>query len=639
MTIQPKRVAILGFDCAVPKLLEKHIEEGALPNFKKAIEQGVFAENCLGVYPTITPPNWTTIATGTYPGTHGVTDFWLNQPDLTPNDLNTRQAYDSEKVQAEFIWDALDKAGKKCVVMNYPVSWPSHMKNGVVVGGTGLTIGDDRNGLWNLEFKDRLGMDKLLTTGDYPAATKGEFKPADGWSDISDFGSDPIEFKAEITGFKAKVEPELTTWYVLAAKSGGNRYNRIALCPGKDLNKAFCTLTVGEWSSKIFTHIKIQTGEKWEVYFRCKLIALSPDASDFRLYMTAFTPLEPAYLESICSDPELMAQLERSLSDNAVMPSVGGIPGIASGWYDFDTYIETVELHDQWLSQAADFLLRDKDWDLFCMHSHPIDWGYHIYMNKLDPQATPDDAEREKYWDIHRKVYQAQDKLLGRLMEILGEDTLVAIVSDHGATPDGPIFSPHDPLRQAGLTAYADETVQSMGAEFGRFGDQYPWFGLEPDASKSKAIPNRMSNIYVNLKGRFPEGIVEPEDYAIVQQEIIDVLYQYVDPKSGKRPVSLALSKQDARIIGLHGDNVGDVIYAVYADFGVCQHGPHLPTASFGVGELASLLTFTGPGVIKGVRLDRTIRLTDVVPTLCYIMDWTVPEQTEGAVIYQAIPK
>lgn len=633
---KPKRVAIIGFDCALPELVEKHISEGLLPNFKKLKERGIFAENCLGAYPTITPPNWTTIATGAWPGTHGVTDFWLNKPGETPNDLNTRQAYDSEKVQAEFIWDALDKVGKKCVVLNFPVSWPSHMKNGIVIGGTGLSIGDDRNGFWNLEWQERTGMDRLLTTGDYFLSSKGEFKTAENWPDLFDFGKEPLEFEAILNTVRAKFEPAQLTWYALAGKTGEQGYDRIALCPSKNLKEAFCTLKVGQWSPKIFTTIKMGDGSAWEVYFRCKLVELSADAKDFRLYVTAFNPLDQAYLGSVSSDPQLMERMERSLSDDAITPSVGGTPGIVAGWYDFDTYLETIGFHDQWITEAAEFLLGDKDWDLFCMHSHPIDWGYHIYMNKLDSQVTPDEAERNKFWDIHRRVYQAQDRLLGRLLDIFDEDTLVAVVSDHGATPDGPIFNPHNPLMKAGLTVCSEESLKTLGEEFGRFGLQYPWFGQEPVAEKSKAIPNRMCNVYINLKGRDPEGIVDPEDYERVQQEIIDAFYTYVDPVSGKRPISLALSKQDARILGLHGDNVGDVIYAVYPTFGTMQHGPNLPTSAHGIGALRPLFILCGSGIKSGATIQRTVWLADLVPTLCYLMEWPVPANVEGAVVYQA---
>ena len=41
-------------------------------------------------------------------------------------------------------------------------------------------------------------------------------------------------------------------------------------------------------------------------------------------------------------------------------------------------------------------------------------------------------------------------------------------------------------------------------------------------------------------------------------------------------------------------------------------------------------------GLRKGHRLERTVHLTDVVPTICYLLDFPLPQQTEGAVIYQA---
>ena len=157
----------------------------------------------------------------------------------------------------------------------------------------------------------------------------------------------------------------------------------------------------------------------------------------------------------------------------------------------------------------------------------------------------------------------------------------------------------------------------------------------QPDISKSRCFPQRELYVYINLKGRDPEGIVEPADYENIQQQIIDALLTYIDPTTGKRPVSLALSKQDARILGLYGDWVGDVVYAVYP-WVAGQHGNILPSAEWGIGSLRGLLTFTGPGIKKGHRMERTCNLIDIVPTICYLMDLPLPRTAEGAVLYQA---
>jgi predicted AlkP superfamily phosphohydrolase/phosphomutase len=189
----PKKVAVIGLDCAIFSLVEKHVREGKLPTFKKLFDNGTVAVNCLCPYPTITPPNWASIATGAWPGTHCVTDFHVHQPGTTPSNINIVQAFSSERVKAEFVWDAADKAGKKCIVVNYPGSWPPKMKNGIIVGGAGMTAGDFRDGLPFMEHHEMICADMLVTTGIYPNAIKGSFKPATGWSNLPGGIEDPLE--------------------------------------------------------------------------------------------------------------------------------------------------------------------------------------------------------------------------------------------------------------------------------------------------------------------------------------------------------------------------------------------------------------------------------------------------------------
>ena len=178
MANTPKKVAVIGLDCAMPHLILKHIEEGHLPTFKKLIEGGVIAENCLVPYPTVTPPNWASIATGAWPGTHCITDFHVHKTGTTPYNYNIVQAFNSERCKAEYLWDTADKAGKKCVVLNYPTAWPSHMKNGIMVGGAGLSVGEDRDGNLGMGTRDSLCNDQLITTGIYPQAIRSSFQPA-----------------------------------------------------------------------------------------------------------------------------------------------------------------------------------------------------------------------------------------------------------------------------------------------------------------------------------------------------------------------------------------------------------------------------------------------------------------------------
>lgn len=73
-----RRAMMIGLDGADPMMVKNLIAEGRLPNLEKLLKRGIATNNLdmLGVLPTITPPNWATLATGNYPRTHGITCFF-----------------------------------------------------------------------------------------------------------------------------------------------------------------------------------------------------------------------------------------------------------------------------------------------------------------------------------------------------------------------------------------------------------------------------------------------------------------------------------------------------------------------------------------------------------------------------------
>jgi hypothetical protein len=415
---------------------------------------------------------------------------------------------------------------------------------------------------------------------------------------------------------------------VLARQSDNDGYDRATLSPTRDLKDAFCTLSQGEWSPVI--KMEVADGTEREAFFRCKLIELSDDAETLRLYISPM-----GTTSGWSNPPEIAAEL---VSKEGVFLPGGGILGYVVEWYDLDTFVEVNEFYTQWLADAAGTLLSKHDWDAFFMHAHSPDWSYHLILTDMDPDLTKDEAKRKAAWDAHLKICQSQDRMLAQILEACGKDTLIILVSDHGAVPDGTVFDPYKILVPQGLAVLQENQdlsivpVTSRGE--GLMDEQRVGY-QRPDIGKSKCFPQRTIYMYINLKGHYPQGIVEPADYEKVQQQIIDALLTYVDPATGKRPVSLALSKRDARILGLYGDRVGDVIYALYPWYSG-QHGNILPAADWGVGSLKGLLTFTGPGIKKGYRLERTCNIVDVVPTICYLLDLPLPAQAEGSVIYQA---
>ena len=106
-----EKVVVLGLDSAIASRVYRYAQEGKLPTLQKLMQNGVWSPNCLVPFPTITPPNWTTIATGAWPGTHGITDFDGHIPGDPLDEVH--QQLDAREIQAEAIWTAAEKQGKK----------------------------------------------------------------------------------------------------------------------------------------------------------------------------------------------------------------------------------------------------------------------------------------------------------------------------------------------------------------------------------------------------------------------------------------------------------------------------------------------------------------------------------------------
>jgi predicted AlkP superfamily phosphohydrolase/phosphomutase len=247
------------------------------------------------------------------------------------------------------------------------------------------------------------------------------------------------------------------------------------------------------------------------------------------------------------------------------------------------------------------------------MQTHCIDFANHTYMNRRNP--SEEDSNQESLEEIYRSV----DRMVGALLEGI-DGALVVLVSDHGATE-----SPYqeviekDILEKAGLLSFIEEDGNRR-----------------IDWTRTRAVPQRACYVYVNLKGRDPQGIVPQEEYEAIREKIIKTLYDYEDPQTKRRVFSLVLRKEDARILGLYEDDersIGDIVYALYPEFAL-EHGRQLATSDVGRDTVRSLLTFTGHGIKRNHTVKRNVWLVDVVPTLCHALSLPMPRDAEGAVIY-----
>jgi len=642
---RPKKVMILGLDAPIPPRLYKFCKEGKLPALARIIDNGVWARNAMVPLPTITPPNWTSIVTGAWPSTHGVTDFNVHWPG---DPLNvTHGGFYSGDVKAEFIWNAIARAGKKSIVVNYPTTWPPTVNEGSIqIGGAGVEVNQyfypavlygsavqgappavdeeiafrfAQHGAGGIGIGAPLAFaglsyERLFSTKKFRSGPGSpilvELKAPTGWSNLPRARS---ALEGELVVRPSTPRYQITApiiWQMLALDTKGAGYDKVVVCDRKDASRPMAELQVGQWSPIITREFPTEAGLR-RASFTLKLVELSRDAQDMRIYHSAICALDGwAYPASLVDEIK---------SEKGLPYPQTAFFAFDRGWFDTDTVLEITELERQWLSDACTYLLKNKPWDLFVMHYHPPDHAWHSISWLMDPATAKNEAEWQKFQEVELGIYQACDRLAGNIFGCADpNDTLFALISDHGAkATNGPYFNVNNVLENAGLLARDAE---------GKI-----------DWSKTKALAQRTVYVYVNLKGRDPNGIVEPrKEYREVQEQVIKALTDFVEPATGRKPILFALRKEDARFINIYGDYVGDVVYAVSELLGP-QHGPFLPTAEWGLGSLRGIYVLAGPGVKKGVELERNVWCLDLVPTICYLTGWPIPKNAEGAVIFQAL--
>lgn len=607
-----EKVMIIGVDAACPELVQRFISEGKLCNIANLAKRGAFATNCLVPFPTLTPPNWTSIVTGAWPGTHGITDFTVHHPGDSLETLYS--GFNSRECCAEYLWDAAERLGKRSILVKYPGSWPPTLKKGIQI-----------DGCHTHECIHELEVEHLFSTDNYPMSTQTNIQPASGWKNLPETNSVPLETsisfaaieKRTIMGrvLKDEYSTKKSTYHILILDTRGEGYDKIIMSKSKNVDEQVTQLSVGRWSRWIFEKF-FKNGKFVKGVFRAKLIELSKDAQHFRLYTTQIMPVKGFTFPDVIG-PEIVEKVGPFMTNP-------GWYGITRSWIDDTTFLELIEQQNNMLADVGNFLMEKYPWDFYFTQTHTIDCAAHVYLNQADPLTS--EGNQEYYLRLLGEVYESVDRMIGKLLKRKNDNTLVVVVSDHGTTASASNtrLSVKKILKEAGLLDYKRD--EKSGQE------SINW-------SKTRAIPQRSVYIYVNLRGRDPEGIVNRgSEYEEVREKIIEVLYDYRDPTTGKNPFVLVLRREDAQILRLQGDKIGDIVYALKPGFEHI-HGKQLPTAEYGIGSMKGLLIITGPEIKTSYTLKNPVSLVDIAPTLTYLIDMPSLRNSEGRIIHEILTK
>jgi predicted AlkP superfamily phosphohydrolase/phosphomutase len=350
-------------------------------------------------------------------------------------------------------------------------------------------------------------------------------------------------------------------------------------------------------------------------------------------------------------------------------------------------------------TQVVKWLMQREDWDFFLAvfgESHP---GGHYFWHLHDPSYIAHPREgTEPLRHALRDVYVALDQAVGDILRSVDDRTTVFLVSGDGM---GPNYSGShilaDLLTRMGLLnnrGTDEESIAASPTSNGkREGAKKPrqpradvlstirhmvperlrvavsntllprrlrerlslrWktAGIAWDCTRAFLIENANEGyIRINLRGREPEGVVEPgRDYESLCDQISRTARGMINPANGK-PAALMVYKTDDLYRGPRRGDMPDVIIAwndearvttelLTDTYGLARSdvaGCALPPYYTGNHRPNAFMIALGPGVAPGSVIEGA-SILDLAPTILAGFDVAPPAYMDGTVLrYQAV--
>jgi predicted AlkP superfamily phosphohydrolase/phosphomutase len=602
----PKAI-VLAWDGAVPSFVLELLQEKKLPNLAKLIERGAFADNVLPVFPSKTAPGFASLLTGAPPRVSGISG---NRVPRAPQNqftiLESSAGFNSELLRAEPLWASAERAGLKVVVAHFPLGGDKS-EHGIHLQGYGGLAGSD-GVLNNRNSKPR---------------------PAVGWDNLPPSSEPPLEISFAIgtTNFfglfiddPADPQSGYDTLSVTTTRNGQDIKARLK--PG--FAKSGLTSL---WSGVI----DLKTAEQRGAGVYLRLFDLKADGSDFLLYFTRPT-------RDVVSPPSRANEVKTAAgvfvgngaSDlyshgvfGATIPKGGN--GVAEA-----RYLETVALTQHQLIKTANWALEQPSWNLILAYTPFPDEAEHLWRGYTDsrlPGYRRDVADRLR--PFLEEVYQRCDEFLGLFLAHRPDNTIIALISDHGMEGGNKLVSLNRALKERGLLVTDGQ---------GRV-----------DLRKTKAFYPAINNGYILINSaNRKNGIVAPEERAEVVAQIRAALF---DIRDGDRLVvsDIIDAENLGTALGIGGESGGDIYvdllpgYDFDAGAGpgalVAAREPH---GNHGFNPLRSsmrtIMVLNGPGLAAGQRL-RGVRIIDFAPTLAKLLGLPPLKDATGRVLEEALTK
>ena len=338
--------------------------------------------------------------------------------------------------------------------------------------------------------------------------------------------------------------------------------------------------------------------------------------------------------------------------------------------YDFpqETVVERLAELMQKRAKATSRLMREQPWDFFIVVFTETDRLHHRFWKSLDPRDPDYESPQvQRYRVLVEGFYEKMDLAIGELVEEVGQEAVVIVMSDHGFGPYAQrrVFK-YVLMRELGLAGPASRALVPLLRDFMERrlglsrGQVYrymrkvlprKWFrALDRRLrtqerlawSKGKAfvvtVSQSIGGIYVNRPRLGSE-----EEYEKFLQGLTERLLELRDPENGQNIV-LEVMRKEQLYHGSALDEIPDLLFFLAPGYGLSRGVGRQGTLvgqslekrrRQGTHRREGILFMRGPEIQKSKDEER-FELADLTVTILYALDLPIPDDMDGRVIRQA---
>jgi predicted AlkP superfamily phosphohydrolase/phosphomutase len=307
------------------------------------------------------------------------------------------------------------------------------------------------------------------------------------------------------------------------------------------------------------------------------------------------------------------------------------------GPYPFDVEFRT-DQRDQLLKdlhemtethfRVIEHLMESRPWDFFMFVDIGLDRMHHGFWKYFD-KDHPKYVRGNQYEDAMLDYYKRLDDHVGRLLKRIDDDTAVVVVSDHGVKGMRGAFCVNEWLIREGYLVLKERPQRIVELEKA---------GVDWLRTKAWAWGGYYARVFLNVKGREPNGIIEPSEFERERDKLAERFKTISDP-NGRRMDTQVYKPETLYPVTL-GDRPDLMVYfddlfwrsagtLGYSDVYLSENdtGPDDAVHS----QYGTFILHDRQLKQRGQIAD--IDILDIAPTLLQGMRVTVPSTMEGKAI------